>query len=279
MTVRVLLKTVDQRRLWSGVAALSLALAFWPRHGLWSACLGEQPLLPPDWLVGWSLAPEILLPLAVLGGVLLFGSRKGERSGAMLGWGLLLLALLSPLCRLAATLLSVHMLQFLLLTVAAPLLLLRVWRGPSLQPGSAALLYGAMIWLWHLPWLYGLILGHAAAHLLAVMAALLLSLSFWHSLRVAAHLRPLAAFGALLFTLLHTGMLGAWLTFAPVPGYPLQQEAVAAWGLSLLQDQQLAGLLMWVVGGAAYVLAALLLCRDWLRRLMPAGAARGELGS
>ena len=56
--------------------------------------------------------------------------------------------------------------------------------------------------------------------------------------------------------MLATGALGALLTFASVPWYRTYADG-AAWGLSALEDQQLGGLLMWVPGGIAYLVAAL----------------------
>ena len=48
----------------------------------------------------------------------------------------------------------------------------------------------------------------------------------------------------------------------------------AEYGLSALEDQQLGGLIMWVPGGLAYLIAALMLCAGWLAR--PVRAAGGS---
>src|SRR5690606_4100540 len=59
-------------------------------------------------------------------------------------------------------------------------------------------------------------------------------------------------------TALHTGLLGAFLTFAPAPWYTAYGAAgTAPWGLTPLEDQQLAGLVMWVPAGLAYLFAGL----------------------
>lgn len=71
----------------------------------------------------------------------------------------------------------------------------------------------------------------------------------------------------ILVTLIHSGLLGALLTFAPVPLYDLDPAGPASWGLSPLQDQQLVGLVMWVPGGMAYLLASLGLVAAWLKAL------------
>jgi cytochrome c2 len=70
---------------------------------------------------------------------------------------------------------------------------------------------------------------------------------------------------ALFTTAVHTGLLGALLTFSTRLWYPLYAPATAAWGLTPLEDQQLAGLIMWIPGGLAYVIAALALLASWLK--------------
>jgi putative membrane protein len=62
--------------------------------------------------------------------------------------------------------------------------------------------------------------------------------------------------------MLHTGALGALLTFAPHPWY--LHYAAGAFGLTALEDQQLGGLVMWVPGGLTYMVAGLALAAAWL---------------
>jgi putative membrane protein len=64
------------------------------------------------------------------------------------------------------------------------------------------------------------------------------------------------ALASLFTTMLHTGALGALLTFGPAPWYPVY-AATERFGLTLLEDQQLGGLVMWVPGGLSYLLVAL----------------------
>jgi putative membrane protein len=59
-------------------------------------------------------------------------------------------------------------------------------------------------------------------------------------------------------------ILGALLTFARAPWYTSHLGSTAAWGLTPLEDQQLAGLIMWVPGGLIYLAAALTLFGLWL---------------
>jgi cytochrome c2 len=63
----------------------------------------------------------------------------------------------------------------------------------------------------------------------------------------------------------HTGALGALLAFSRTLWYPAYAGGAATWGLTPLEDQQLAGLIMWIPGTAAYLVAALMLFGSWLR--------------
>jgi cytochrome c oxidase assembly factor CtaG len=250
----------------------------------------------------WSLAPEIVLPLAAF--ALLYGvgwikSRSSAaevpmsgREAAFAAAGILLLAaaLISPLCRLSANLAWTHMVQHLLIVALAPPLVLlgapgrafllalgarssRRHRPPVLPPErrrdgqqlAAALAYGAAIWIWHIPWFYEAALASAAIHL--VFAASLLFVSFWFWREVIS--APVGALGTtgfvLLATLIHTGMLGALLTFSRQVWYPAMTPGALVWGLQPIEDQQLAGLIMWIPMGAIYLMAGLLVVSAHLR--------------
>jgi putative membrane protein len=211
------------------------------------------------------------------------------------GWLALALALLSPLHVLGETLFSAHMAQHeLLMVLAAPLLVL----GRPLLPGLWALsppnrqIVGSIsrvTWLrrgwsmvtrldvatalqifavlvWHAPTLYQESVRSESVHALQHMAFLGSALLFWwavfHGTR--ARLRYGAAVLCLFFTAIVTAGLGALLTIAPHPLYPVYSAGVRGWGLAPLEDQQLAGLIMWIPGGLTYLVAALALTKAWL---------------
>ena len=79
-----------------------------------------------------------------------------------------------------------------------------------------------------------------------------------------------AGIGLALFSLfataLHTGFLGILITFAREPLYSYDGKALSDWGISALEDQQLAGLVMRVPGGLIYAVAAVVLLGLWLGR-------------
>jgi cytochrome c oxidase assembly factor CtaG len=123
---------------------------------------------------------------------------------------------------------------------------------------AAAFAYGAAIWIWHITWFYEAALASASIHLVFVASLLFVSFWFWREVISA----PAGALGTtgfvLLATLIHTGMLGALLTFSRQVWYPAMTPGALLWGLEPLEDQQLAGLIMWIPMGAIYLIAGLL---------------------
>ncbi len=211
------------------------------------------------------------------------------------GWVVLALALISPLHEISEQLFSAHMVQHeLLMTVSAPLLVLgrpgivMLWGLPSdarhrvgrllraralratwralVRPFDAWLLHGVAIWAWHIPALFERTLTSDAVHALQHASFLGSALLFWWSV---IYVQRRAARGAsivyLFTTAVHTGVLGALMSFSRIIWYPAYGDRALAWGLTPLTDQQLAGLIMWIPASVAYLVAALLLIRLWLR--------------
>jgi putative membrane protein len=69
-------------------------------------------------------------------------------------------------------------------------------------------------------------------------------------------------------------LLGALLTFADRAVYAPHLLTTGAWGLSPLEDQQAAGLIMWAPAAAVYLAAALLVLGRWIGPDRP--MARGD---
>lgn len=188
-------------------------------------------------------------------------------------------ALFGPLDEWAETNTAAHMVQhMLMMVVIAPLWVLArplpQWHslnaaavktlfGPLLKcvryPILAASIHGVVIWFWHAPKLYVLALEHPWWHVFEHVCFLLTAGIFWWSVLRSQQRRAPRALLALLFTLMHTGFLGALLTFAPVSLYGEARS---------LTDQQLAGLLMWVLGGIPYFGAAIWVGWRWFSRIL-----------
>lgn len=219
--------------------------------------------------------------------------RSWEIASFGVGWLVVAIALLSPLHEVAEQLFSAHMVQHeLLMALAAPLLILgrpfvvmlwalpprgrqavaavlrtvparAVW-GAIARPFDAWLIHGVAIWLWHLPPLFEATIRSEAIHALQHACFLGTALLFWWSI---IHGQCRSARGMsimyLFTTAVHTGVLGALMTFSRAPWYPSYTVA-SSWGLTPLADQQLAGLIMWIPASLAYLVAALLIVRRWL---------------
>ena len=98
--------------------------------------------------------------------------------------------------------------------------------------------------------------------MLIILAAA--ALYWWSVLETPAARRHRgAAVLSLFLTSLYSGALGALITFAATPWYPAYRST-AVWGLTPMEDQQLAGLVMWMPGGIAYLVGALTLTARWL---------------
>ena len=257
----------------------------------------------PKALSPWDLAVVALLMilgvLYLIGSIRL--KRRGACTRSLepiafaVGWCVLMAAVLPPLDALAVQLFSVHMLQHeLMMLIGAPLVTLGrplpVWLAGlsgSLRrtvtvvlqstsvagawrlmttPVLACTLHGLAIWVWHFPRLYDVAVQNEAVHALQHAMFIGTSLLLWWGLLFGRYGR--AGYGAAVFylfaTAVHTGILGAMLTFAGVPLYHAYTGPAAARGIDALGDQQVAGLVMWVPAGLVLTLAGLAFFAAWL---------------
>lgn len=122
-----------------------------------------------------------------------------------------------------------------------------------------------MLWLWHLPALFDRALAsegwHAGQHLAFFATALL----FWSSM-LGRGRSPWGAAVCLFITSMLSGALGAFMALSLSPWCGRYAALnLAAFGLTPIQDQQLAGILMWAPGGLVHAVAALALLPPHLR--------------
>jgi cytochrome c oxidase assembly factor CtaG len=211
------------------------------------------------------------------------------------GWLALVLALLSPLDKMAEQLFSAHMVQHeLIMIIAAPLIVIArptptilwafsrgsrhtigrllharairsAWHGAT-EPSVAWLIHGVVIWIWHIPGLFQLTLHsevvHAVQHLSFFGSAVLF---WWSVIQVRPQSQRGTAMMSLFATAIHTSVLGALLTFSRTPWYSDYGSLGARWGLGLVADQQLAGLIMWIPASVVYLVACLYAAYRYLR--------------
>jgi putative membrane protein len=214
-------------------------------------------------------------------------ARSAFRRAAAFASGLfaIAVALLTPLHAMADTLFSAHMTQHLLLmVVAAPLLVIgrpiatilaamppavrrtatraraaigatamtRTLRRPLVAWGVVTV----AVWSWHAPTPYEAALAYEPFHAVEHASFLLASMLTWSvALRVGRR-DASRALGRALFlaaSALQGALLGAVLLFASSPLYPVHADGPALWGMTALEDQQLAGALMWIPPSAVYL--------------------------
>ena len=227
-----------------------------------AASSGEVPYCGPastpiDWLSHWNTDPVLIAALALcVGAWLRFGPRTPDRDlAAGVAFGISVLLFVSPLCALSSALFSVRVVHHVLLAaVAAPLLAfaLRGRAGVSLWPSTS--LHAVLFWLWHWPAAYAAALSNDAIFWTMQLTVFGSGVLSWSAVLRA---QPIAAVGALLATMVQMGALGALITFAGEPLYAPHWSTTGAWGLAPLEDQQIAGLVMWAPAAAIYLLAAL----------------------
>jgi putative membrane protein len=271
----------------------SAAVAVLLTSGAVRADVGGQYLPGGPWWAGWNLDPVLLLNVALVCILYQRGLARLWRSGtgrAVARWQAvcfaaggftLLAALASPLDALSGELSAAHMVQHMLvMNVAAPLLALgspglvilhgvpAPYRGAlgrtlnRLDPPGAGipwLLYAGVLWGWHLPPLYEAALRHPAVHDLQHLTFFVGAFVFWRAVLDSTRGRrggPMVAVAALFTTALHATVLGVFMTLAVYPWYPTYEGRTLPWGLTALEDQQLAGLIMWMPACLAYAVAA-----------------------
>lgn len=233
----------------------------------WVPYCGAAPL-PATWLVRWNFDPPVLAGLGLATLAWRFsGGRpgKGQTAAFAAASGLFVLLFVSPFCSLTSALFAARAAHHVLLVAAAaPLLawsvpeLKRLYRWPIVVWTA---LHAIVLWAWHVPQLYSAALASDAVYWLMQASLFGTAFQFWTSIR---HASMPAAVAALLATMVQMGLLGALITFAPVPLYTPHLLTTAAWGLSPLGDQQLAGLIMWVPAAAFYLGGVLLIVWHWL---------------
>ncbi|MVA37728.1 cytochrome c oxidase assembly protein [Agrobacterium vitis] len=223
---------------------------------------GNAPT-PEALMADWNL-DRVLLSGIVLVAVWTWPLARAERRLGQwaLFIGLCAVAFVSPLCGLSSALFSARAFHHIvLISFAAPLGWRFFFRSAGtldrLPPTAAFVLHTLVIWLWHLPLPYTWALSGSFAYWAMEIPLLLSSLWLWREI-----LDPKRAAGGALAvcgaTILQMTILGAFLTLAPHPLFSPHFLTTDIYGLSPLEDQQLAGLLMWVPASLPYVAAFLL---------------------
>lgn len=253
------------------------------------------PISPSELWHHWNFDPLVWGPLVLSHwlygrGVMRAWARAGQgrvmpiwRAACFVAGEIVVVtALISPLDPLGETLLSAHMAQHILLTAIAPALLVlglpvrawtwampRTWRragadpavrvlsrafGKIASPFTATTLGVLVMWSWHAPVLFEAALENKSIHTIEHLAFFLSSLLVWRA-ALSPGASAMAAALSTVTVFMAGGMLGGLLSLAPAPLYDWYGNRSLLWGLLPIEDQQLAGLLMWVVAGGIYLAA------------------------
>ncbi len=224
------------------------------------------------------------------------GNRQPPHRSWLFMGGLLAIgfALLSPVEAYEGLLFSVHMIQHILLMfVAAPLLLaagpitlaLRV-SSPAVRrrmlavlqsrllhlvsfPVIAWILFAAVNWGWHFSVFYDQALESVPLHYFQHATFLGAALLFWWPVigvdpspwRLPHPVRLLYLFLAMP----QNSFLGVALLSAATVLYPHYVTNNRTWGPTPLEDQQLGGMLMWVIGDLAFLAGMAVVVLLWMR--------------
>jgi putative membrane protein len=222
----------------------------------------------------WDLHPSVVIGLVLLGGLYVYlgGLAAPRRRVASFAAALATvgLTLNGPLHNLSdGYLFSAHMLQHLALTLVFPPLLLYgtpAWVvRPLLRPAwvqrlaravtrplAAGIIFSVPITLWHFPRFYEAALEHHGLHIVQHLVFLGTAVIMWWPILSPVAELPRAAYPTQMLYLFVLGLpmslAGALITLADEVLYPFYVAAPRVLGLAPLADQQLGGLLMWVVG-------------------------------
>jgi putative membrane protein len=257
----------------------------------------------------WFSDPLVLVPLALFAGIYVWRflqarKEEGGRGAGPLqalafagGMLVLLAALVSPLDGLGEDyLFSAHMFQHVLLGDVAPLLILLglsrvIMRpatrrltsierglGPLASPAAGLVAWLVLMYLWHLPALYDAAVAHPLVHLLEHVSFFAAGVALWWPLiqpvpmrRRLTGMQPVAYIGTAKAGL---AALGIFLTWSTTAIYPYYEDTPRIWGLSPIEDQNVAGVIMMVEQSLTLVLVLVALFvrmlqqseRDQLRR-------------
>ncbi|ODA66767.1 Cytochrome c oxidase caa3 assembly factor [Methyloligella halotolerans] len=234
----------------------------------------------------WNLDPILITVLMAFAAAYAIGYARridpgANRTSALsfaIGWTILTLALISPLCNLSVALFAARVGQHMILAlIAAPLIiagradimLARAVRGLSETPGWAEFAIGTVgfalaVWIWHMPVPYTATFESHAIYWLMHITMIGTALIVW---RVILRADPASMLMASFVTGIQMSGIGAILTLAPAALFAVHDNTTWPFGLTPLQDQILGGLIMWVPGGLILTIELLAALGVYLHRL------------
>jgi len=213
-----------------------------------------------------------------------------EAAVFQLGLAVITLALVSPLGYWSTVYLSARAGQELLVAVTGPGLIVlgAPWAALRLRPGGliklaarplVAVVAANVVWIaWQLPVLADATRGSAAVRLAEYLTYVVAGVVFWLQLissrPMAQQSAPLRRFALLTGTVIASTVLGMALVFGANELYPTY-AARAHSGMTVVQDQQLAGAMFWMGMLGPLVVAGVALLMQWFSNEESADLAAG----
>jgi putative membrane protein len=258
----------------------------------------------PSLLTSWSAEPLQVVPTVLVALLYLRRTRTlAGRGTPVAGWrqflfwtgiALVVLALNSPIDRLGEEeFLFFHMLQHVILGDLAPLCFVAGLTGPVLRPVLglpgfdrlrvlthplvALPLWAVDLYVWHVPFLYQAALHHGSIHALEHFCFFTAGGLMWspvlETLPAPEWFGTAMKLGYIAVVRVIETVLGNVFIWTSSAFYPVYRHAHPRWGISVVHDQNLAGVVM-MAEGSIVTLGAL----AWLfLRLASEGELRQEL--
>jgi putative membrane protein len=218
----------------------------------------------------------------------------------ILGLVILGIALMSPLDVVGSQLFFLHMIQHvLMMSIVPPLLLLAnplpyfLWGLPAgarrplgsvlgrrgnLRAALRKFTGPGIVWIgfvilylgWHDPMLYNAALESELVHDLEHISFFGVAMLYWWHITGAGPVvhKPLPVIGRFFYVLLAIPpnmIAGMAIAFSQSPIYSHYEAMPRIWNMSVMSDQRLAGVIMWVPGSMMYIVAALVAIASWLQ--------------
>jgi putative membrane protein len=168
------------------------------------------------------------------------------------------------LSKWAALLFSLHMVQHLLLiAVVAPLL---VFGGARIRMPAVVgwSFFVATFLFWHWPVAFQWAAGNAATEVLELVSILAAATCFWSGVFIPGPQSDGARALLVMTAAVITDLPGVIMLFSPRVICVMPNGDASRFGLTALQDQQIAGLLMWVPANLVFFGIATFLFARWI---------------
>jgi cytochrome c oxidase assembly factor CtaG len=126
-----------------------------------------------------------------------------------------------------------------------------------MQPLVVAILFLGTFSFWHLPRPYAWSLSNEWVHALEHLTFLVTAIMFWGLVIEPSGRRRIGHYTTLLYVAaiaVLSGLPGALMILSPVALFKAHTSVTAVWGLTPLEDQQIAGLIMWIPAGLFFLI-------------------------